>query len=590
MKETPSYLQVLFLLPEPIRKRVELWLSDAVDEKSRRQVLSIIENTPERLVDLFGSDFSFGTAGFRALMDVGTSRLNSYTVAKAAAGVAKYFKGQNETGPVVIAYDSRHNSLSFAKTVAQVLAGSGIKVYVCKEIRPSPFLSFLVLYKKCSAGIMITASHNPKEYNGFELYGPDGGGITPSLEEEIVKEARTIENYNQIHYAGQNDPLIQWLDLEELDKAYLKAISLLQQNPAEDKLYGPSLPIVYTSLHGAGITLTPKALAAWGFTTLSLVESQVTLDGDFPTLIHPNPGNPDSLTLGVKQMEETGSDLLIANDCDADRIGVAVIHKGKSRILTGNEFATLCAYHVGKGQALHPTPKGAFVISYVTTELIKDIAHSYGVTCFEVPTGFKYISEKIHLWEKDPQGYTFLLGAEESCGCLLGTYTRNKDGIAGAGVIAEIALEAKRSGKTLVDMLYDIYRKYGVSREKLYSKVFPESEKGFIERRNLMQRLRDTPPLIIKGRKVVSKEDFLSGIKDDFLLGTHENKSLPYSDMLLFRLEDGSKAIIRPSGTEPTLRIHVAARLKGNADIEELIAEGESKVTELLEAWVEELS
>lgn len=589
MKENPRDFKLISQLPPFIRERVEMWLSDAVDEKSRQKVLTIIKNSPELLIDLFGSDFAFGTAGFRALMGIGTSRLNKYTIAKAAYGVAQYFKKSKNSASIAIGYDSRNNSVEFAKVAARVLAASGIKAYVFKEVRPSPFLSFVVRYKKCAAGIMITASHNSKEYNGFELYGSDGGGITSSLEEAIVSQAQQIKGYDQIRYAEDHDPLIEWIDLQDLDEAYLKAIKVLQMSPLEDSHYGPSLRIVYTNLHGAGITLVPSALRSWGFTTLSLVEAQSTLDGEFPTIINPSPGDVNSLKLGLKQLEEMASDILIGNDCDADRIGVAVMHQGKPRILTGNEFAALCAYHVCT-KLKDPLPKkGAFVISYVTTQIIKDMAHSFGIVCFEVPTGFKYISEKIYEWEQDPNGYAFLFGAEESYGCLLGTYTRNKDGIAGACIISEIALEAKRQGQTLVDMLYNIYKKYGVWREKLYSLVFTESEKGLTERKKIMDRLRLDSPSSIDGKKVMSKEDFLHGIREDFLAGTKEKVALPLSDMVIFHLDDGSKAIIRPSGTESSLRIHVASQVKADVEVQELIIQGENKASELLQAWVDEL-
>ena len=558
-------------IPIEIRNRVLEWLEGPIDPKSKEEILDLIDQDQKTLLNAFSSDLLFGTSGLRELMGVGPNRVNLYTVGKATQGFANSLKDDKKSGPILIAYDNRKDSYLFACRTAEVLAANGISVFILKEIRPCPFLSYLVQSKKYDGGVMITASHNPKQYNGYEIYGEDGGENSLYQEEKIQNEIKKITRFDQVLIASIDDPHITWIDPEVWDKEYLETISDLQFYKEEGREFGSSLHIVYSSLHGTGITLIPKALKSWGFTSLKFVEEQITLDPEFPTLTAPNPGEPGSLTLGVKKLQESHGDLFIANDCDADRIGITVMHQGVPRIFNGNEFATLCAYHLcTTGHSKWHSQKGAFIISFVTTELIKIIAISFGIACFEVPTGFKYIAEKINEWDKSKSDYHFVFGAEESYGCLLGTYARTKDGIAAACFISEIALHAKREGVTLVDLLHQIYSKYGIFREKLYSMKFTEDNESLKKRATIMEKLRESPLPQIGENRVVFVEDY--------------QKIIPYTDMLLFRLDDETKVILRPSGTESSLRIHIACLVKEFPTIEEGIAKGDQHNEYLLQS------
>ena len=527
--------------------RAQSWLDDPYyDEKTKAQVRELLKN-PDQLNDAFYTDLSFGTGGLRGIMGVGTNRMNIYTVRKATQGLAHYIrKHGNPLKGVAIGFDSRHHSHEFAQETAKVLAGNGIKAFLMKELRPTPYVSFATRHFKAQAGVMITASHNPKEYNGYKVFWQDGGQVVPPHDTGIMSEVNAVTSTSQIKLAAIDDPLIISID-SSLDEDYLRALSALQHFPKESH---SSLKICYTSLHGTGITLMPEALARWGFSPPHLVASQVVPDGDFPTVHFPNPEYPEALKAGTEDLVKTGNDLLIATDPDADRLGVVVRHHDKPVALTGNEQAAIAAYFIC--ETLHRQkkmpPKGALITTIVTTELLKKIADAYQVKCFEVLTGFKYIGEKIHEWEQKPGGYNFLFGAEESYGYLMGTYARDKDAMIAGCLFAEIAFKMKEQGKTLVDLLHDIYRKFGVYLEKQFSLTFEEGKKGLDTIQHLMEGLRKNPPASLAGQKVVLSEDFLKGTPE----------KLPRSDVLLYRLEDQSKIIIRPSGTEPKLKVYLS--------------------------------
>lgn len=532
-----------------ILKRAQDWLDNPYyDEKTKSEVQKLLKN-PDQLTDAFYTDLSFGTGGLRGIMGAGSNRINIYTIRKATQGLANYIrKHGNPTSGVFIGFDSRHHSQTFAQETARVFAGNGIKAFLIKELRPTPYVSFATRHLKAQAGVMITASHNPKEYNGYKVFWQDGGQVVPPHDTGIIREVDAISSPSQIKLASLDDPLIISVD-SSLDEDYLRALSALQHFPGENHT---GLKICYTSLHGTGITLMPQALQRWGFSPPHLVASQVVPDGDFPTVHFPNPEYPEALKAGTDDLVQTGNDLLIATDPDADRLGVVVRHQGKPVALSGNEQAAIAAYFICetlKNQKKMP-PKGAIVTTIVTTELLGKIAKDHQVNCFEVLTGFKYIGEKIHQWEQKPGSYQFLFGAEESYGYLIGTYARDKDAMVAGCLFAEIAFKMKEQGKTLVDLLHEIYQKYGVFKEKQFSLTFEEGKKGLDAIRRLMENLRKNPPASLAGQKVISTEDFLKG--------TSEN--LPRSDVLLYRLEDQSKIIIRPSGTEPKLKVYLAAQ------------------------------
>jgi phosphomannomutase len=557
-------------------QRAQAWLDDpAYDEKTKAAVRELLKH-PEKLTDAFFTDLSFGTGGLRGIMGVGTNRMNIYTIRKTTQGLANYIKknGTPSKG-VIIGFDSRHHSVEFAQETAKVLAGNGIKVYLLPELRPTPFVSFSVRHLKTQAGVMITASHNPKEYNGYKVYWQDGGQVVPPHDTGIITQVDAISSQGEVKLSSLNDPLITTPD-KSLDEAYLKAIAALQFFPKENH---HSLKISYTSLHGTGITLMIDALERWGFSPPHLVASQIVPDGNFPTVHFPNPEYPEALKAGIEDLVFAGSDMLLATDPDADRLGVVVQHHGKPVTITGNELAAIGAYFVCdslSNQKKLP-PNGAIVTTIVTTELLKSIAAAYKVACFEVLTGFKYIGEKIHEWELKPT-HQFLFGAEESYGYLIGTHARDKDGIAAGCLFAEVAFRMKEHGKTLVDLLHEIYTKFGIFREKQFSLTFEEGKKGLDAIHKLMNNLRQSTPTMMAGKKVVAMEDLLKA------------SHLPKSDVLIFRLEDESKVIIRPSGTEPKLKVYLATKTTGFSSVQDGIADCDSRLDQLIFSLKKELN
>ncbi len=569
------------VLPPEIQKRVNYWLQGPFDEKTKAEVRALIEKNPQGLIDAFFTDLSFGTGGMRGIMGAGTTRMNIYTIRLATQGLANYLRKQNTHSKlsVLIGFDSRHHSQEFAEEAAKVLAGNGIHVYLLSKLRPTPYVSFACRFKKASAAIMITASHNPKEYNGYKVYWSDGAQVVYPHDEGIVKEAQSLQDLSSVHLASLSDPLIEIVPTS-LDDEYLKAIAPLQHFPEENKKNGSSLKIVYTSLHGTGITIVPRALREWGFSTIQMVENQITIDGDFPTVAFPNPEYKETLKLGIALLEQTQSDIVLATDPDADRIGVVVRHQGKSILINGNEMAAICIDYLCEVMSELGTlpPKGAFVTTIVTTELLKKITSVYQKPCFEVLTGFKYIGEKIHLWETSENGYQFIFGAEESYGCLLGTHARDKDAIIASCLIAEIGSHAKRRGQTLRDRLQEIYKKYGIFREKQLSMNFNPGKEGMDQMASVMVHLRSNPPKNIAGQAVVSLEDYEKRQRVYLDSGKVEKLELPQSDVLLFRLADKTRLVIRPSGTEPKIKIYGCVTTDHFKTIEEGIQECDKRL------------
>jgi phosphoglucomutase/phosphomannomutase len=533
-----------------ILKRIQGWLDGPYDEETKEYLRT---HPPEELADAFYTDLSFGTGGLRGIMGVGTNRINRYTIQIATQGLANYILKQKIGNPsVMIGYDSRHHSLLFAQETARVLAGNKIKAYLLKELRPTPYVSFATRYQKCTSGIMITASHNPAIYNGYKVYWSDGAQVVPPHDTGIMKEVHGVTSICDVKIANLEDPLIELLNTEPLDAAYLEAIRPLQLFPEENHQQGSSLKISYTSLHGTGITICPKALKDWGFTSINYVEEQIEPDGDFPTVKFPNPEFKETLKMGIDQLVKTESDLLIANDPDADRTGLVVMHQHSPVILTGNQIASICVYYLSEILTERKTmpKKGAFITTIVTTELLKTIASHFGKPCFEVLTGFKYIGEKIHLWEQGKEGaFEFLYGAEESYGSLRGTHARDKDAPVASCLISEIALHLKRQEKTLVDYLNGIYAQFGIFKEKQLSINYNPGKEGMEAMEKAMRTLRKSPPPQIAGKEVVLFSDYEQGCE-----------GLPPSNVLLYRLADESKLIIRPSGTEPKLKIYAEMR------------------------------
>jgi phosphomannomutase len=578
-----------------IQRRVDYWLTGPFDEKTKEEVRSLKEKNPQGLVDAFFSDLSFGTGGLRALMGPGTSRMNIYTIRLATQGLANYLHKQvyqnRDKLSVLIGFDSRHHSQEFAREAAKVLAGNGIHVYLLFELRPTPYVSFACRFKKASAAIMITASHNPKEYNGYKVYWSDGAQIVAPHDQGIAHEAHALKDLSCVKLCDLSHPLIEIVPTS-LDDEYLKAIAPLNHFPEENKKSGPSLKIVYTSLHGTGITIIPRALKEWGFSTLHLVDRQVTIDGDFPTVKVPNPEYKETLNLSIEHLQKTQSDIVLATDPDADRIGVVVQHRAKPVLINGNELAAICVDYLCEIlPSLKKMPSnGAFVTTIVTTELLKKICASNNKPCLEVLTGFKYIGETIHLWEMKGNPYQFIFGAEESYGYLLGTHARDKDAIITSCLIAEIALFAKLQGQTLIDRLNRIYDKYGIFREKQISLNFNPGKEGMEKMAQMMLRLRSDPPQAIGGQAVDYVEDYQSQKRVFTASGKVEKLNLPQSDVLLFRLQDKTRLVIRPSGTEPKVKIYGGTTLEKFVSLESGLQDCDKRLDLFMQALKKDTS
>lgn len=544
-------------LREAAQNNLKSWLEGPYDQETKAELNRLLQIDPNTVSDAFYTHLSFGTGGLRGLMGLGTNRINPYTIRAATQGVAHVLKKKFPKPIVVVGYDSRLHSRELAEETAKVFAANQCKVYFLKELRPSPLVSFAVRHLGCSAGIMITASHNPPEYNGFKVYWQDGAQVLFPLDKEILVAISEIDTPLKVRLVENlNHPLIEPIDL---DQEYLAAIAELRLHPVHT-----DIKIVYTSLHGTGITLVPPALTQAGFEQVALVEEQVIPDGTFPTCQSPNPEDRRSLELGIKRMEEIGAQLLIATDPDADRMGAAVMHKGKPFILSGNQIATLCLFILLKVLTQREElPKNSICIKTIpTTELFRKIAESYGCRCVDVLIGFKHIAEAIRKWDLEQNPPHFLFAGEESFGYLLGSFTRDKDGITATVLLAEAAAFAKEMGGTLIDLLYALYQKYGYYLESLLTIDFPETEEGRKRMGEKMAHLQKTGIEL----PLAAVEDFSTSTRVDKI--TDKTSPLPFAktDMMVFHLQDGARIVVRPSGTEPKIKIYCSVFDRQSSD------------------------
>lgn len=542
-------------------KNISNWLNGNYDETTKSQVRHLLKNNFKDAVDSFYTTLSFGTGGMRGIMGVGSNRLNGYTIRAATQGLANYIRKQPAPPfgfSIIIGYDSRTNSKELAQEAAKVLAANDIRVFLCENLRPTPLISFGCRFLRCTSAIVITASHNPPEYNGYKVYWSDGGQVLFPHDAGIIDEVSKIIDPSQVKVSANLEHHLISFIAEDIDVPYIAEGSRLQLYPQDNKAHGNKLNIVYTSLHGTGITLIPDVLKNWGFSTFKLVDKQVIPDGNFPTVNYPNPEELSALKMGIETLKESGGDILIATDPDADRIGIVARHNGSYIQLTGNQVAAILLEHVCHGlinQKAMPE-KAAFVKTIVTTELFKAICSSYDKECFDVLPGFKYIAEKIQQWENDPNGYSYVFGGEESCGYLYNTLTRDKDGILISALLCEATLQAKLKNKTLIDLLHDIYKKHGVYVEGLLSIKFEESKIGK-EKMNLgMTNLRSNIPKQICDIAVVAVDDYMTSTTHLLTSNITKQIPLPVSNVLTFWLADKTKIVVRPSGTEPKIKLY----------------------------------
>lgn len=543
-----------------IKSKVDSWLTGNYDQETKNHIQSLLDQgKTDELTECFYKDLEFGTGGLRGIMGIGTNRMNKYTVGAATQGLANYvkknFKGSEELS-AAIAHDSRNNSPEFARIVADVFTANGIKVYLFSSLRPTPELSFAIRHFGCKTGVVLTASHNPKEYNGYKAYWEDGGQVTPPHDTNIIDEVQKIASIDEVNFKG-NDAILEWVG-EEVDEIYLNKIKALSVSPEVIKRQ-KDLKIVYTPLHGTGVELVPNVLKKFGFENVHVLAAQATPDGNFPTVIYPNPEEAEALSMAVAKAKELDADLVMATDPDADRVGIAVKnHKGEWQLLNGNQTGSLLVFYMLDAwkNSKKLTGKEFIVKTIVTSELIKVIGDDYGVECPDVLTGFKYIAEKIRENEGKKQ---FIVGGEESYGYLVGDFVRDKDAIASCAFIAEMVAFAKDQGKSVFDLLIDLYVKYGFYKESLIS-LTKKGMSGAAEIKAMMNRLRENPPLEIAGSRLAIIKDYENQVERNLITGESKAITLPKSDVLQFVTEAGDKISARPSGTEPKIKFYFGVK------------------------------
>ncbi|HOJ24327.1 MAG TPA: phospho-sugar mutase [Bacteroidales bacterium] len=538
--------------PEIIEK-INNWLRQPIDEDDKQWILNNLETNPQELMEAFYQDLEFGTGGLRGIIGIGSNRMNKYTVSIATQGLANYIlQNANKPFKVVIAYDSRNMSKEFANISAEVLSANEIEVFLFSELRPTPLLSFAVRYLQATAGIVITASHNPKQYNGYKVYWSDGGQLVPPHDKGVIDEVKKVGEYSNVK-KNINKSLIHIIN-DEIDSAYLNQLNNLQ---FLSEIVPKYQKIVYTPLHGTGVTLVPKALHSWGFDNLFLVEEQSILDGNFPTTKSPNPEEKAAMELAINKAKQIDADLILATDPDADRVGTGIkMSNNEYKLLNGNQIASLLTYYnLEMLKQLNSLPSNAFIVkTIVTTELMRKIADEYNVKTYDVLTGFKYIAELIRLKEGKEK---FICGGEESYGFLSADWVRDKDAIMTSCQIAELQEYAAMNGKTLMDILEMLYEKYGYFLEDQKS-ISMTGIEGMENMKKLMDNYRNNPPEMINNIPVVKILDYQISKAKNIKNNSIDNIDLPKSNVLQFILEDDTKITIRPSGTEPKIKYYFA--------------------------------
>jgi len=543
-----------------IQEKINIWVNGNYDQETKNEIARLQKDAPDELADAFYRDLEFGTGGLRGIMGVGTNRVNKYTIGMATQGFANYLKKTygNEEVKVAIAHDSRNNSRFFAETTAHVFAANGIKVYLFESLRPTPELSFAIRKLGCKGGVVCTASHNPKEYNGYKAYWNDGGQLVPPHDTNVIKEVEAIKSVDDIKFTG-GDANITIIG-KDMDNAYMDMVKSLSVYP--DVIASEhDLKIVYTPIHGTGITLVPEVLKRFGFTNVTIVTEQATPDGNFPTVNYPNPEESETMSIGLKKAKELDADILLGTDPDADRVGIGVKnHKGEWVLMNGNQTAVLAFSYLiearkAKGIA---RPDDMVITTIVTTAMINEVAEQNGVACYNVLTGFKWIAEKI----KELEGKkNYVIGGEESFGLMIGNQIRDKDAVSAVAIMCEMAAYEKKQGKTLFDKMIELYIKYGFYYENLIS-ITKKGMNGQKEIADMMNGYRANPPSLIAGAKVTTLLDYQLQKGTNLITGETYPIALPKSNVLQFITDDGSKISARPSGTEPKIKFYFSVNAK----------------------------
>ena len=570
-------------------EKYRFWLaSDAFDEETKKE-LQAIDGDDKEIKERFYKDLEFGTGGLRGIIGAGTNRMNKYTVGKATQGLANYILKNNPDGAkmgVAIAYDSRNMSPEFAERSALVLNANGIKAYVFDELRPTPELSYAVRALGCTAGIVVTASHNPPEYNGYKVYWADGAQVVYPKDKGIIGEVNAISDFSLIKTMDRKEAEEKGLFNvigKEIDDGFIKAIKAQAVRPEEIKK-AEDMVIVYTPLHGTGNKPVRRVLDEVGFKNVYVVPEQEKPDKNFSTVGYPNPEDPKAFTLAIELAKEKNAEIVVGTDPDADRIGVVIRdEKGNYDILTGNMTGALLTEYVLNGRKEKGLlPENAAVIkTIVTTEMVRAIAESYNAELIEVLTGFKFIGEKIKQFEED-HSHTFVFGFEESYGCLSGTYARDKDAVGAAMLVCEMAAYYKNRGMTLHDALEELYKKYGFYKEGVKS-VTLKGIDGAEKIGKIMAYLRENTPEGFGGNKVLTVKDYKSGVFTDVATGNKSESPLPASDVLYYNLEDRAWLCVRPSGTEPKIKFYMGVKAETSDAAVAKVEAMEKSVDELLE-------
>ena len=541
-------------MSQSIEQKVEQWLTGTYDQATKEAILDLQSKNKEELADSFYKNLEFGTGGLRGIMGVGTNRINKYTIGMATQGFANYLNKvyPKEKISVAIGHDSRNNARFFAETTAQVFAANGIKVYLFEALRPTPELSFAIRNLQCKAGVVCTASHNPKEYNGYKAYWNDGGQLVPPHDKNVITEVECIQSIDDVKWEGGADNIE--LIGKSMDDAYIQMLQSLSVYP-EIIANQHDLKIVYTPIHGTGITLVPKALAAFGFTNVQVVEAQSIPDGNFPTVHYPNPEESETMSIGLSKAKELDADILLGTDPDADRVGIGVKnHKGEWVLMNGNQTAVLAFAYMMEARRAKGIAKSndMVVTTIVTTEMINQVAKENKVNCYNVLTGFKWIAELI----KEKEGKeNYVIGGEDSFGLMIGDQIRDKDAVSAVALLCEMAAYEKSKGKSLFDKMIELYIQYGFYYESLIS-ITKKGMNGQQEIADMMQGYRQNPPSSINQSAVVTLLDYELQVGKNLQTGDTWKINLPKSNVLQFITADGSKISARPSGTEPKIKFY----------------------------------